>query len=158
MTFWLFWISQGKVATVHRWGGQLYKLLKRPVVHLIRSIDKLKLQTVFARCSSSKQLHASVFRAKYEISVCITNKLTTHTPAKSIHEHVSETWNTGVLQWRLRALVGEYQWYVHHDKYLGAKEVSSVTIHLQTLDVKFSQDLTHQKSLKLVNVWELFEK
>jgi len=22
-----FWISQGKVATVYRWGGQVYKLL-----------------------------------------------------------------------------------------------------------------------------------
>jgi len=22
-----FWISQGKVATVYRWGGQMYKLL-----------------------------------------------------------------------------------------------------------------------------------
>jgi len=24
---WLFWISQGKVATVYRWGGQVHKLL-----------------------------------------------------------------------------------------------------------------------------------
>ena len=29
---------------------------------------------------------------------------------------------------------------------------------VQAIDVKFSQDLTHQKSLKLVNVWQSYLK
>ena len=31
-------------------------------------------------------------------------------------------------------------------------------VNVQAIDVKFSQDLTHQKSLKLVNVWQSYSK
>jgi len=47
-----FWISQGKVATVYRWGGQMYKLLMQILSGLTHQ-KSLKLITIWQSYSKN---------------------------------------------------------------------------------------------------------